>query len=628
MKIAIEGCCHNQLELIYKTIDYIEKKKQIKIDLLLICGDVETIRNKSDLDSTSMPDQYKEMGTFYKYYSGELKAPIPTIFIGGNHEASNYLWELYYGGWVCENVYYLGCSGVVNFGGLRIGGLSGIYKQRDYGLGHFETFPYTNDTIRSIYHVRRYEMFKLNMIRQPIDIFLSHDWPENITRFGNENRLKQIKRGLAPDIEKVRLGNPYCELLLYKLKPRYWFAAHLHVKFAALIPHEVPQTATVPNPDEIPISLDETIANQDEIDDPDELPSFIDDTNNANDVSETDKIHIINSEEIPVADNMTMELPLELEDLDELLTSATVPNSDEIPISLDEAIVNQDKINDPDELPSFIDDTNNANDVSKTDKIHIVNSEEMPVANNMTMELPLELEDLDELLASATVPKSDEIPISLDEAIANRDEIDDPDELPSFIDNTNNANDVSKTDEIHIISSEEMPVADNMTMELPLELEDLDELLTSATSSNTQTSYTRFLSLDKCLPGREFLQVLDFPEANGPMEFSYDEEWLAITKATDQFFSVTYKQVPLPTEIQIREQIDASQEWVRNNILQKGPGLLIPKNFRPTAPAHNASDQQQYSYHTPFLNPQTIAFTQMLEIENKINPSGQTVREK
>jgi len=35
-----------------------------------------------------------------RYYSGELVAPVLTIFIGGNHEASNYLQELPYGGWV------------------------------------------------------------------------------------------------------------------------------------------------------------------------------------------------------------------------------------------------------------------------------------------------------------------------------------------------------------------------------------------------------------------------------------------------------------------------------------------------------------------------------------------------
>ena len=34
------------------------------------------------------------MNTFYKYYSGEKIAPVTTLFIGGNHEASSHLWEL------------------------------------------------------------------------------------------------------------------------------------------------------------------------------------------------------------------------------------------------------------------------------------------------------------------------------------------------------------------------------------------------------------------------------------------------------------------------------------------------------------------------------------------------------
>ena len=57
------------------------------------------------------------MNSFRRYYSGEAKAPCLTIFVGGNHEASNYLWELYYGGWAAPNIYFLGYAGVVRFGG-------------------------------------------------------------------------------------------------------------------------------------------------------------------------------------------------------------------------------------------------------------------------------------------------------------------------------------------------------------------------------------------------------------------------------------------------------------------------------------------------------------------------------
>ena len=75
------------------------------------------------------------MQQFWKYYKGQKRAPVLTIFIGGNHEASNHMQELPYGGWVCENIYYLGYCGIVEFGGVRIGGISGIFKGHDYNKG-------------------------------------------------------------------------------------------------------------------------------------------------------------------------------------------------------------------------------------------------------------------------------------------------------------------------------------------------------------------------------------------------------------------------------------------------------------------------------------------------------------
>lgn len=135
MRIAVEGCMHGDLDNVYSTILYLEKVENTKIDLLICCGDFQAVRNEKDLESLNVPRKYKSMNSFWKYYSGQEVAPIPTIFIGGNHEASNYLWELYYGGWAAPNIYFLGFAGVVRFGGVRIGGLSGIYNARHYHLG-------------------------------------------------------------------------------------------------------------------------------------------------------------------------------------------------------------------------------------------------------------------------------------------------------------------------------------------------------------------------------------------------------------------------------------------------------------------------------------------------------------
>jgi len=72
----------------------------------------------------------------------------------------------YYGGWVAENIYYLGCSGVINVNDeLRIGGISGIEKEYDYMKGYYEKFPTTHvGSLKSVYHIREFEIEKLKLV--------------------------------------------------------------------------------------------------------------------------------------------------------------------------------------------------------------------------------------------------------------------------------------------------------------------------------------------------------------------------------------------------------------------------------------------------------------------------------
>lgn len=232
MKIAIEGCCHGCLDAIYKCLE--EKGVQ----LLIICGDFQSTRNLPDLESMSVPDKYKKMGDFRDYYTGKKNAPIFTIFIGGNHEASTYLEELKYGGFVAPNIFYMGRSSVIWYKGLRIGGLSGIYSEHDFMVLNKSEYDLRKGSrdIRAVYHYRKDDYLKLRILDKCNKMLMvSHDWPEGIYNYGNLNQLLSNKPFFKADVKKRCLGSPFNMKLLGTIRPAQWFSAHLHVRFTACV---------------------------------------------------------------------------------------------------------------------------------------------------------------------------------------------------------------------------------------------------------------------------------------------------------------------------------------------------------------------------------------------------------
>jgi lariat debranching enzyme len=212
VNIIYVGCLHGAFDQMYNDIKKHEKSNNVKIDIVLCCGDFECLRYNDDLNYMSVPDKYIHMGDFNKYFLGKLDVPYLTVFIGGNHEASNVLDENFYGGWISKNVFYLGRSGVIIYKGLRIGGLSGIFNKHTYFKGYFETDIKLN--IKSIFHLREFDVVKMSQIITPIDIILSHDWPRDSVSKKDFKQVLNVNKVWKTEREVGTVGKPAYNFLI------------------------------------------------------------------------------------------------------------------------------------------------------------------------------------------------------------------------------------------------------------------------------------------------------------------------------------------------------------------------------------------------------------------------------
>ncbi|CCH60106.1 hypothetical protein TBLA_0C03020 [Henningerozyma blattae CBS 6284] len=271
MRIAIEGCCHGEMTRVFRQVLKLHRKTPI--DLLIILGDFQSIRTPKDLHSMSVPPKFRRMGDFTHYYHDDIppvQLPFLTLVIGGNHESMRHLLQLPFGGWLCPNVYYMGYSNVIWYKGLRIGGLSGVYYNRDTHTSR-PTWQELEEKgwarhVRSLYHVRDVDtgpLFALSSSNElGIDLMLSHDWPTGVTNqeYGDTKGLLRLKPYFAKEVAQGCLGSPINWSLLTHLKPSWWLSAHLHVRYRATIRH-----AKQDNPEAIDLDLDleETSPSQD-----------------------------------------------------------------------------------------------------------------------------------------------------------------------------------------------------------------------------------------------------------------------------------------------------------------------------------------------------------------------------
>ena len=142
---------------------------------------------------------------------------------------------------------------------------------------------------------------------------------------------------------------------------------------------------------------------------------------------------------------------------------------------------------------------------------------------------------------------------------------------------------------------------------------------------------TNFLALDKCLPKRSFLQLLEIEphapaEFQRPLQLHYDKEWLAITRVFADHVQVGDPHAQVPTDkgdAFYQPLVEKELDWVEKNIVQTD-NMTIPENFAQTAPVYDAAlgihvrdPPQEYS------NSHTQTFCDLLQITNVFDASDE-----
>ena len=459
----------------------------------------------------SVPVKYRAIGDFHEYYSGKRIAPYLTIFVGGNHEASSHLQELYYGGWVAKNIYYLGAANVIRFGDLRIAGLSGIWKGYNYNKPHFERLPYNADEVKSLYHVRELDVRKLLLVRSQVGIGISHDWPRGIEWKGDYKSLFRQKDLFEADAKAGTLGSSAAKYVMDRLRPPHWFAAHLHCKFAALVNYD-DETKSTPQAD----PLADTSAK-----------------------AKFDGTKKVNEIELDINDNA----------LKEAGESTTTKNEDEIDLDMDDEDAQE----------------ASAQSIQSGGKVEI----NMPPPEAPAV--PLELRA--------------QLPVAFSRPAATK--LDRPPPAPP-----------------------------------------------SPPPPGITNKETKFLALDKCLPNRKFLQILDINPLSSqgalenPPKLAYDPEWLAILRV----FGTFDPHVPFPPnpgEVAYAPLIQAQEAWVEENLVNTNR-MLVPDNFELTAPVYKGENIHSLGREQPkeYTNPQTKTFCEMLGITNWFDASEEDRTER
>jgi len=185
---------------------------------------------------------------------------------------------------------------------------------------------------------------------------------------------------------------------------------------------------------------------------------------------------------------------------------------------------------------------------------------------------------------------------------------------------------------------------------------------TNISSSHTSSSsHTRFLALDKPMPRRDFLQVLDIPLsnpalANVPKQFAFDEEWISILRQSHSslptnihYTPTTFPSLHISDIEETRQRLMTYRTITANTVSSssteqtitsstsssssstpslspstlltsyRSDPILIPYNFMITVPPYEPTNPMDKGLYIPMDKPYQLGNPQMDELLLRLN---------
>jgi lariat debranching enzyme len=241
----VHGHHHDMVELVEGAADEVG----VRPDIVLQVGDFEPHRHEDDAATMAAPSRYRRVGCFPDFHQGRARFPWPVVFIGGNHEPHGFLEHHSDGAELFPGCHYLGRAGVLEHQGLRIAGLSGIWREDTWLEGRPSVAVLERTKKKRYVGFTPADIDRLldSCGEEPPHVLLLHEWPRLV--LGKDEGaqlwafLDRLGEGAPkgddelPDLRRIDtvVGSAAALELAQLLEPQLVLCGHVHAPLRTAI---------------------------------------------------------------------------------------------------------------------------------------------------------------------------------------------------------------------------------------------------------------------------------------------------------------------------------------------------------------------------------------------------------